>query len=208
LTNTVPHRHDTPHSPQRATITTLSILTLSLLFFITGTISGIEYRQLNADPILILLVVPFSLAMTGALVLFYFLHSSAKAENAVYKVGGAIAGFVVLFGSFYSLTKEPFLDELNWYKAASSPLSSQLISMAIAYDKINKHDNSSLTEIGASAVNNVNADLWHLAQGTYSVDETDLWTHLKPLIKHAKSTYDTSRSARQDGRRWHKSENY
>jgi hypothetical protein len=176
-------QHTNRHDRQpRATITTLSILTLSLLFFVTGTVSGIEYHKLDADPILILLLVPFSLAITGALVLFYFLHSSATVNNSVYKVGGAIAGFVVLFGSFYSLTKEPFLNELHWYKAASSPLSSQLTSMAMAYDKIKQYQNSSLTKVGDSEIANLNSDLWQLAQGTYFVDETDLWAHLKPLI--------------------------
>jgi hypothetical protein len=68
---------------ERASIGTLSIFVLSLLFFATGVSVGIMYRRLDIDPVWVLLLVPFSFGMTGALVLFYFLHSSASLENNV-----------------------------------------------------------------------------------------------------------------------------
>jgi hypothetical protein len=167
----------------------VAIFILSLLFFVTGVLAGIMYRRLDADPVWIMLLVPFSFGMTGALVLFHFLNSSARIENGAYKVGGAAAGFIVLFGSFYHLTRQPFLDEVEWYQINNSALSSRMKSMMEAYNKVQTWHNSSINDVADSSIKDLNSQLWRLASGTYEVSADELWKHLQPLIKGAEKKY-------------------
>src|SRR5262249_20126185 len=83
------------------------IFTLVIIFLAASVALILTHRHLDIDPVWVLLFVPFSLAMMGALILFHFLSSSASIDRDAYKVGGAIAGFLVLFTTFYSLSREP-----------------------------------------------------------------------------------------------------
>jgi len=192
--SSTPHRQSRVHRTalsrsQRASLTTFSIFVLSLLFFVTGISAGIMYRRLDIDPVWVLLMVPFSFGMTGSLVLFNFLHSSATIENNVYKVGGALAGFIVLFGIFYQVTKGPFLEELDWYKVNSSHLSDKLLSMTYAYNKIEALKSNPISNIANESIETLNTNLSQLAKGTYTINANELWFYLEPLITKAKSKY-------------------
>jgi hypothetical protein len=96
------------------------------------------HRLLNLDPVWVLLFVPFSLAMTGALILFHFLSSSASINRDAYKIGGAIAGFMVLFSTFYNLSREPFLGENAAIKLGRSPLGNKIAPILDRYNKVRR----------------------------------------------------------------------
>jgi hypothetical protein len=176
-------------SRDSTSIITLSVFILSVMFFVTGVSIGILYRRLGADPIWILLMVPFSFGMTGALVLFHFLHSSARLSNSIYSIGGAAAGFIILFGTFYHVTKEPFLDEMEWYKIHNNSLSPKIVSLLYAFNKIQNLHNDTINKIAYSGVDSLNKNFWQWSTGTYEIDANELWLYLKPLIQNAKSTY-------------------
>lgn len=53
------------------------------------------------NPLIVVLVL-FALALLGAFTLFKFLESSAFVRNKTYQAGGAIGGFVILYGILYS----------------------------------------------------------------------------------------------------------
>jgi hypothetical protein len=54
------------------------------------------------DPILIIVSILFVLSLLGATVLFKFFKSSAIIKNKKYQAGGAIAGFILIFGVLYT----------------------------------------------------------------------------------------------------------
>jgi len=75
---------------------------------------------MNMDYDLLAVGIIFLLSLTGAIVLFKFLKSSALIKNEKYKAGGAIAGFIILFGvifgSYYELKKNKIADLQNELK--------------------------------------------------------------------------------------------
>src|SRR5450631_4285847 len=97
---------DTPHNigvnatPQTADTKSPVVFILAVMFFIVAILLIMAQSYIQIDPVWELLAIPFNLAMTGALILFHFLSSSASIDKQVYKVGGAIAGFLVLFSIF------------------------------------------------------------------------------------------------------------
>ena len=112
------------------------LIILSVFFFTAGIAIGILYRRLDADPVWVLLLIPFSFGMTGSLILFHFLEFSAHVQHGAYKIGGAVAGFVILFLIFYNLMKAPFLEELAWYKIEQGHIAPNLSSLADSYENM------------------------------------------------------------------------
>lgn len=165
------------------------VFALALIFFggaITLVLAG---KYLQIDPVWELLAVPFNLAMTGALILFYFLSSSATIERQAYKVGGAIAGFLVLFTLFYNLSREPFLSESAIIKFAQNPLSKRFIPISDRYDEITGFKNETLTKIADSSIQNLRSTFEQLAQGTYQINAEELPTYLLPMVKNCKKSF-------------------
>jgi hypothetical protein len=105
------------------------VFVLAIIFLITAIGLVFLYRRLDLDPVWVLLFVPFSLAMTGALILFHFLSSSAAINRNAYRVGGAIAGFLVLFS---------VLQSIQWtlVKLAKTPFGTKIMPVADRYDEI------------------------------------------------------------------------
>ncbi|WP_407148261.1 hypothetical protein [Bradyrhizobium sp. ORS 86] len=165
------------------------VFALAIMFFGGAVTLVLAARYLQIDPVWELLAVPFNLAMTGALILFHFLSSSATIDRQVYKVGGAIAGFLVLFTLFYNLSREPFLSESSIIKFAESPLSKRFIPISDRYEDIEKLKNETLTKIADSTIQNLRATFDQLAQGTYTINAEELPTYLLPMIKNCKTSY-------------------
>ncbi|UGX89847.1 hypothetical protein G6321_00002645 (plasmid) [Bradyrhizobium barranii subsp. barranii] len=165
------------------------VFLLAIMFFGAAIVLVLGAKYLQIDPVWELLAVPFNLAMTGALILFYFLTSSATIDRQIYKVGGAIAGFLVLFTLFYNLSREPFLSESAVIKFAQNPLSKRFLQISDRYDEIGKLKNETLTKIADSAVQNLRTTFDQLAQGTYVVNAEELPTYLLPMIKNARHSF-------------------
>lgn len=165
------------------------VFALSIMFFGAAITLVLAAKYLNIDPVWELLAVPFNLAMTGALILFHFLSSSANIDKHVYKVGGAIAGFLVLFTIFYNVSREPFLSQSEVLKFAQNPLSKRFIPISDRYDDIKGLKNETLTKIADSNIQTLRSTFDQLAQGTYVINSEELPTYLLPMIKNCKSSF-------------------
>ncbi|MBI4715050.1 MAG: hypothetical protein HY760_03785 [Nitrospirae bacterium] len=73
----------------------------------------------------------FFLGLIGAVVLFRYLKSSALIKNEKYQAGGAIAGFLLIFGILFGA-----YDRLD--KSDSERLSAQLIETRQALEALNR----------------------------------------------------------------------
>ena len=136
------------------------VFTLALIFLRISALGLIlAYRHVELDPIWVLLFVPFSLAMTGALILFYFLNSSASISRDSYKVGGAAAGFLVMFSVFYDLSRQPFLAETAFYKIYQSSLGGKLNPVIDSYSEISTFHNETINKIATQRHNRLEPHL-------------------------------------------------
>jgi hypothetical protein len=165
------------------------VFTLALIFFISALGLILAYRHVELDPIWVLLFVPFSLAMTGALILFYFLSSSASISRDSYKVGGAAAGFLVMFSVFYDLSRQPFLAETAFYKIYQSSLGGKLNPVIDSYSEISNFHNETINKIADSAIQSLRTTFEQLSHGTYTIDADELPTYLMPMIIGSKKSY-------------------
>jgi hypothetical protein len=165
------------------------IFILVLIFLISGIGVSLGYRHLELDPIWVLLLIPFCLAMTGALILFYFLNSSASITRDKYKVGGAAAGFLVMFSIFYDLSRGPFLAETSFYKIYQSSLSDRLNPIVDSYNEIGARQNGTINKIADSAIQSLRSTFDQLSRGTYTIESDELPTYLMPMIAGSKKTY-------------------
>jgi hypothetical protein len=70
-------------------------------------------RKFKEEKVMLLLIISviFLLSLVGSYVLFHLLKSSASITNKNYSAGGAIAGFVILFGALFGAYNE--LDKHN-----------------------------------------------------------------------------------------------
>jgi hypothetical protein len=146
-------------------------------------------RFLNVNFVWILLLVSFSLAITGALILFHFLSATASITHESYKLGGASAGFVVLFTLFYNLANKPIPDNSPLSRIAQSPLGEKLVPIAESYQRISQLNNEAINKIAESSLRKLGSNFDQLAHGTYDVDADELHTYLFPLIDNAKKFY-------------------
>lgn len=165
------------------------VFTLALIFLLSSIALILAHRRFDIDPVWVLLFVPFGLAMTGALVLFHFLSSSASIERDAYKVGGAAAGFLVLFTVFYNLSRQPFLAEAAFYKLYQSSLTNKLSPIVDRYHDISNFNNETMNKIADSALQTLRATFEQLSHGTYTIDADELPTYLMPMIGGAKNSY-------------------
>lgn len=72
--------------------------------------------QLGDSSMLLTVVIVFLLSLGGTYVLFKFLESYAKIENKKYLAGGAIAGFILIFGAmttFYNSLEDRKIKSLQ-----------------------------------------------------------------------------------------------
>lgn len=165
------------------------IFSLAIIFFTAGAGLILGQRHLDVDPVWVLLFVPFSLAMTGALVLFHFLSSSASIDRDAYKVGGAVAGFLVLFSTFYTLSREPFLGDPNIRNIAQGSFGKQIRPIAERYEEILGFNNGTITKVADSSLVTLKLTFDQLAHGTYLVDADELPTYLLPMIHGSRQSY-------------------
>jgi hypothetical protein len=186
-----PHRAKPDHevSTENRTTNSWVVFALAIMFFGGAIILVLAARYLQVDPVWELLAVPFNLAMTGALILFHFLSSSATIDKQAYKVGGAIAGFLVLFTLFYNVSRDPFLSENEGIKFARSPVSKRLVAISDRYSDIANLNNETLTKIADSNIQNLRNTFDQLGQGTYIVNSEELPTYLLPMIKNCKISF-------------------
>jgi hypothetical protein len=176
-------------SPVETKSNTWIVFALAIMFFGGAIILVMAARYLQIDPVWELLSVPFNLAMTGALILFHFLSSSATIDKQVYKVGGAIAGFLVLFTLFYNVSRDPFLSENEVIKFSQNPLSRRFLPISDRYLDITKLKNDTLTKVADSNIQNLRSTFDQLAQGTYVINADELPTYLLPMIKNCKVSF-------------------
>jgi hypothetical protein len=170
---------------------TWAVLFLAIMFFGGAIILVMAARYLQIDPVWELLAVPFNLAMTGALILFHFLSSSATIDKQVYKVGGAIAGFLVLFTLFYNVSRDPFLTENEVIRFAQNPLSKRFLAISDRYSDITALKNGTLTKVADSNIQNLRATFDQLAQGTYEINAAALSDVLNYIIQEVIETRRT-----------------
>src|SRR5262249_24229502 len=129
---------ETFESPTKLDTTAKIIFALAIIFLMAGIALIFVHRPFNLDPVWVLLFVPFSLGMTGALILFHFLSSSASINRDAYKIGGAIAGFMVLFTTFYNLSRQPFLAETAFSRFSQTSFGDKISPIADRYNDIVK----------------------------------------------------------------------
>ncbi|WP_339724788.1 hypothetical protein [uncultured Paraglaciecola sp.] len=111
---------------------------------------------------LVIVVTCFSLSLIGSFVLFYFLESNAEGNFKGYTLGGAIAGFVVIFflvkNLFLSLTKTNLnstqsLIVLNlWGKNQSNNYKEWLFSLIDRYDTNSLNGQESAFQLEAESI--------------------------------------------------------
>src|SRR5262249_16869686 len=147
------------------------------------------HRPFNLDPVWVLLFVPFSLGMTGALILFHFLSSSASINRDAYKIGGAIAGFMVLFTTFYNLSRQPFLAETAFSRFSQTSFRDKISPIADRYNDIVSLNNETINKIADASVQTLRATFEQLSHGTYTVDADELPTYLLPMVRGAKKSF-------------------
>lgn len=82
--------------------------------------------------LLVVVTVIFILSLTGAFVLFKFLKSSALIKKAGYQAGGAIAGFLLIYGALYSSFD-------GWLKTTRQP-THWTITGTVEKEGATKHD--------------------------------------------------------------------
>jgi hypothetical protein len=181
--NTPPPHEEEPASRSRV------VLWLAIMFFMAAIVLIFGQTLVQVDPVWVLLAIPFNLGMTGALVLFHFLSSSATIDKQAYKVGGAIAGFLVLFSLFYNLSREPFLEESQIIKLSKNPLVKRFWPIADRYADIVALKNDTLTKIADSSVQSLRTTFEQLAHGTYTINADELPTYLLPMVKNCKRTF-------------------
>jgi len=63
---------------------------------------------------LIPIIVIFCLSLIGSFILFKFLKSSATVKKATYQAGGAIAGFLLIYGLLFSTFKSVYKPSEKW----------------------------------------------------------------------------------------------
>jgi len=63
---------------------------------------------------LIPIIVIFCLSLIGSFILFKFLKSSATIKKATYQAGGAIAGFLLIYGLLFSTFKSVYKPSEKW----------------------------------------------------------------------------------------------
>lgn len=175
--------------PQKSGAATAIVFTLAIIFFVVDVSLIVLHRRLDLDPVWMLLLVPFGLAMTGALILFHFLSSSAVINRDAYKVGGAIAGFLVLFTTFYNLSRQPFLDENAFIKLSQSAIGKKVSPIADRYNGILTLNNETITKIADSSLQSLRVTFEQLSNGTYTIDADELPTYLLPIIRGAKKSF-------------------
>jgi hypothetical protein len=176
-------------SPAETKSNTWVVFVLAIMFFGGAIVLVLAARYLQIDPVWELLAVPFNLAMTGALILFHFLSSSATIDKQVYKVGGAIAGFLVLFTLFYNVSRDPFLSENEVIRFAQNPLSKRFLAISDRYSDIVALKNDTLSKVADSNIQNLRSTFDQLAQGTYVINADELPTYLLPMIKNCKVSF-------------------
>ena len=181
--------HQIAASQDPKAISSWIVFLLAVMFFGGAVIIVLAARYLQIDPVWELLAVPFNFAMTGALILFHFLNSSATIDKQVYKVGGAIAGFLVLFTLFYNVSRDPFLNENEAIRFAASPLSKRFMPISERYADIVALKNETLTKIADSNVQTLRSTFDQLAQGTYVINADELPSYLLPMIKNCKTSF-------------------
>ena len=148
------------------------------------------------------LVVFFLVSLLAAYLLFKFLHSTAGIESHAYKAGGALAGFVivygVLFGSYYKIVKMDLeslqakydkLEESNAQLVNAQPIkvqvspSDQSIQFVLAVDKQEPDTDGRLVLMPPCSLNpeGGRATIYALAQGERFVDTGSSWQAIKHL---------------------------
>jgi hypothetical protein len=161
----------------RSASDSLLIVGLSIVFlavalgFIVLSTSG------NIAAAWLVLIVPFCLSIVGSLVLFHFLASSAQIEHSSYKVGGAVAGFVVLFGLLTHAISQPLQSELALYQLVHSSAKETLVTIATADETIRNLNNPVINAIAASTLNTARDTFTALAKGT--ILSIDTWIQRK-----------------------------
>ncbi len=106
--------------------------------------------------LLIPLSVIFALSLSGSVVLFKFLSSSATIKKKSYKAGGAIAGFILIYGLLFTSFN-------SWYKAETEQkLKSETwtIRGTVVKEGASKHDGITVNHIpdSPSAVSGTNGE--------------------------------------------------
>ena len=179
----------TVEAPTKIDVAAKIVFSLAIIFFVTGVALILLHRRLDLEPVWVLLIVPFSLGMTGALILFHFLSSSATINREAYKIGGAIAGFMVLFTTFYNLSRQPFLDTSAVAKFVQTPLGKKIAPIADRYHDLLALHNDTIDKVADASLENLRATFEQLSHGTYTIEADELPTYLLPMIKNSKKSF-------------------
>lgn len=174
---------------RRSGMESVLVFALCLVFLAVAVAFVAMSRDGNIAAAWLIVIVPFCLSVVGSLVLFHFLASSAQLEHSSYKVGGAIAGFVILFGVLTRAISDPLQRELALYQLTHSVAKDALMAIADADSTIRTLNNSAITAIAAHTLNSTRDTFSSLAKGTYVVTADELPIYLLPMIDNAKSTY-------------------
>lgn len=166
------------------------ITLLSVMFFVSGLTVAIAHPLLGMLQGWAIQTTSFCFSMTGTLILYYFLTSSAHIENTWVKIGGAAAGFLCLF---LVLTDrlQVMLPKTTTPAIPSVPagLEKDVTSIFTDYGAIDRLNNATIKNIARNSLHSVRRTFGQLATGTYTIEASDLPIYLLPLVDNAKTRY-------------------
>ena len=165
------------------------IFILSLVLLLTGVVIGVFHRYIDTEMAIVMLLVFFTLSLSSALMLFYFLTSTAHIEKGVYSVGGAAAGFIVVFTMLFYWFKDPAMYENKFYALANSEIVKELYEVAQSYNNIVIGNNKAIKHIANTSIAKTRSIFNDLGNGEYLISSYDLPIYLMPMVDNAKHSY-------------------
>ncbi|MBN2054830.1 hypothetical protein JW905_07905 [bacterium] len=167
----------------------LLVFALVIVFLLVGLVVALFPQLFRSAPALLVLIVAFSLSMAASIVLFYFLHSSANVQRSIYKIGGAAAGFIILFPLLHWKVNAPFIETDRCYALSNSAFSNEMSQIIDSCIKLNTNGNESIKMIAGSTLLKTKRVFQDLALGRYSIDPSELPDYLLPLVDKCQRTY-------------------
>jgi hypothetical protein len=167
------------------------LVVVALVIFLVALAVAIVllWRPLQIPTIFASLLVHFSLSIAASIVLFEILSSRASLRDSNWTLGGAAAGFFIVFTAFWALTQEELerLDPLNGIE--NEAFLEGLRGAAESLARVEAANEAPIPGLAERLIERAAQRLDDLADGTYRVPIRDLTAEVIPLIEQTEASY-------------------